>query len=132
MEDRVYENRGADLKRVREQVDKAEKEVSAKDRIETLWEYVEEVKKLQALELQVETLKKKIRLKEKRTPDLKNLKGNIEHLVGGKFYDVEIAGGHKVLPGKSYDDAFEKFRKKLDQDKKNAEKQKAASTTKKS
>jgi len=126
MEDKVYENRGADFKRVREQVDKAEKEVLPSKRIETLWEYIDEVKKLQALEIQVETLKKKIFLKEKRTPDLKNLRGNIDHLVTGKFFDVEIANGHKILPGKSYDEAYEKYRKKLDQDKKNAEKQKAS------
>lgn len=124
MEPRQYEDRGKALKRVAEEVEQAEKELPTKKKIEDLWEYIEQVKEMQSLEVKLDLLKKKVALKEKKTPDLKNLRGNIDHMALDRFFEVKVDNLTRVLPGKSYKEAEEKYRKKMDQDKKNADKQK--------
>jgi len=125
------QTRHQELKRIREEMESAEKEVNPKKKVENTWEYLELLKKLQSLETEIELVEKKLRIKETRTPDLKSLRGTVDHLVEDRFWEVQIDDKIRVLPGKSLEDATEKHRKKVQQDKKNAEKQKESAGPKK-
>jgi hypothetical protein len=114
-------------KRAREEQEKEGKEVDQAVRIKTTWEYLEEVKKLQSLEIEIELLRKKLKMKEARFPDLKALRGTVDHLSEDKFYEVELDSKKRIVAGKSLEEATEKYKKKLDLERKNKEKQKAAS-----
>lgn len=120
----TYAERDEKIKRTRSEMEKESKEVPDAKKIETVWEYLEGIKELQKLELQIETIQKKLKMKELRFPDLKNLRGNVNHLSEGDYWEVEVDEKKRIVPGKSYDDALEKYKKKLEQDKKNAEAQK--------
>lgn len=118
-------------KRVRNEMEKEAKEVDQAVRIKTTWEYLEDVKKLQSLEIEIETLRKKLKMKESRFPDLKALRGTVDHLSQDKFFEVEHDAKKKIVAGKSLEDATDKYKKKLDLEKKNKEKQKSVSKKKK-
>lgn len=113
------------VKRVRAQMEKDSLEVDETARIKATWEYLENVKKLQELEMQIETIKALLKKKESRFPDLKALRGTVEHLCVDKFWEVEDDGKKKVIAGKSLEEATEKFRKKKAQEVANKAKQKA-------
>jgi hypothetical protein len=66
-----------------------------------------------------------------RFPDLKGARGAIDHLQEERYWEVEVDGKKKIVPGKSFEDASERFNKKLAQERKNAEKQKEESKGKK-
>jgi hypothetical protein len=117
-------------KRVREEMDREKKEVDQPTRIKTTWEYLEELKKLQSLEIEIEQVQKRLRMKENRFPDLKGLRGAVDHISEDRFWEVEVDDKRRIVAGKSFEEATEKYKKKLDQDKKNAEKQKANSKKK--
>jgi len=111
-------------KRAREDIEIEKKEVSQPSRLKATWEYLEDLKKLQSLEIEIEQLNRSLKLKEKRFPDLKNLRGTVEHLAEDRFWEVEIDNSRKILPGKTLKDAAERYSKKLETEKTNREKQK--------
>jgi hypothetical protein len=116
-------------KRVREEMEKESKEVPQKEKIEETWKYLNEVQKLQELEIQIEETRRKLKIAETKFPELKNLRGNVEHIASEKYWKVEFEGKTKKVAGKSYDDALEKYRKRVSQEKANQEKQKQKSET---
>lgn len=129
--EKQYESKLSPLKRVKEEMEKESKEVKSETRIKALWEYLEDVKKLQGLEIEVDQVRKKLKMKENRFPELKNLRGNVDHISADRFWEVEVDEKRRIVPGKTLDEAAEKFKKKLAQDKKNAEKQKSEAQSKK-
>jgi len=127
----TYDEKDKKLKRTQEEMEAEKKEVLPDKRIKVLWEYVEEVKKLQELEIQVELVRKKLRLKELRFPDLKNLRGNVDHIIEDRFFEVDDDDKKRIVPGKSLAEASEKYFKKKAQDAKNAQAQKEKAKEKK-
>lgn len=111
-------------KRARAELEAEKKEISLSTRVDLTWKYIESLKNLQRLELEIEQEEKKLRLAENRFPDLKNLRGNVDHLAEGKFWEVEDDGKKRIISGKSLKEAEEKYRKKAALEKANKEKQK--------
>lgn len=126
----TYTSSAALAKRHREEEDKRGKEISQNQKIKATWEYLEDVKKLQSLEIETELLRKQLKLKENRFPDLKGLRGTVEHLSSDSFFEVDDDGKKRVFAGKSLEDATEKYRKRIAQEKKNAAKQKETAKSK--
>lgn len=119
------------LKRHRAEEEKARQEVSQPSRIKATWEYLEDLKKLQSLEIEIEEIKLKLKKKESRFPDLKSLRGTVDHLSTDRFFEVEDGDKKRVVAGKNLQDATEKYQKRKELEQKNKEKQKTASAKKK-
>lgn len=124
MERNQAETTHGSIKRSREELEKETKEVKLEDKIKNCWGYLEKVKKLQELEISIEEIRKELKMAETKFPDLKSLRGNVEHLVSEKFWAVVIDDKIRRVPGKSYDVALEKYKKRLALEKTNQEKQK--------
>lgn len=130
--DKTYESRSPGLKRAAEEVEKGSRKVKLAQKFGSTWEYLEKLKELQELESKIKLTKKWLEVKEAYNPDLKALRGNVDHQVRDDFWEVEFDTGIKrSLAGKSYEDAKEKFLKKSKAEKANAEKQKSEASAKK-
>lgn len=111
--------------------EKKKEESDSTERVTVIWKYVDEIRKLQGLELQVEETRRNLKRWESKFPDLKGIRGGIDHCQNEAFYLIDTEDGKKLLAGKSKEEAAEKYKKKLEIDKKNAEKQKELSSKKK-
>jgi len=120
----TYEEKDKKLKRSQEELEAGKKEVTTEQRIKVTWEYLEDIKKAQSLEVELDQINKRLRMRENRFPDLKNLRGNVDHLCEDTFWEVDDDGKKRITPGKSLEDATSKFFKKKAQDAKNAQAQK--------
>jgi len=124
--------RAQELKRSQEEQEKGAKKVPLKLKFDRTWEYILKLKELQELEGKIAEVEKYLEKKEEFNPDLKALRGNVEHQVRATFWEVDLGSeGKRTLAGKSYEDAKEKFLKRTKAEKVNSEKQKTEKGSKK-
>lgn len=118
-------------KKAKEEQEKESKEYAPSKKIKNTWDYLDKVKELQSLEIKIEEVRKELKQAESRFPDLKILRGGVDHVRGEKYYDVKVdPSSNKILPGKSYDDALDKYTKRVQVEKKNALKQREEASKK--
>lgn len=125
MSDPKYEDSTALAKKRKTDQDvEKDKKVSETNKIKISWDYIDKVRELQGLEVKTEKLRKELREQERSFPDLKLIRGGIDHVKLGNYFQVATENGKVSFAGKDLRDAADKYEKKTLQDKKNAEKQK--------
>jgi hypothetical protein len=114
----------ADKKRVREIEEEEASKVQIEFKVKIFWSHSQDLKKLQELELESKMIRERIKNREGKFPDLKQLEGITDKFFREKFWKVQTVDGEKTIPGENADTAKEAYNKKVKKAMENSEKQK--------
>lgn len=85
------------------------------------WEFAENLKKVEDLEVDITKLKKRNEQLEEAFPDLAQLRGIEEKVYKGKLFQVKTSDGSKMLFGKDKNEVLDSYEKKKEKRKANQE-----------
>jgi hypothetical protein len=114
----------ADKKRIREIEEEDNSKVQIEFKVKVFWDHSQDLKKLQELELESKMIQERIRKREGKFPDLKQLEGITDKFFREKFWKVQTVDGEKTIPGENAETAKEAYNKRVKKAKENSEKQK--------